>query len=76
MEKLLNYLITRLVDEPDKISIQSETKNGFVFLNLRVSPADLPRIIGKKGRVIKAIRQIIKISSYLKDQKTMVVLQE
>ena len=55
---LVETLVLPLVDEPDAVSIESsDTEMGSVLIEVRVAQADAGKVIGRQGRVIKAIRR-------------------
>jgi uncharacterized protein len=57
---VLVLLARRLVDDPDAITVQtSETRNG-IKLSLRVSPDDMGKVIGRRGRVAQSIRSVVR----------------
>lgn len=60
MKDLLYYIVKALVDEPDKISISEVQRDGELILELTVAPGDMGKVIGRQGRIVKAIRSIIK----------------
>ncbi len=56
---LVETLVLPLVDEPDAVSIESsDTEMGSVLIEVRVAQADAGKVIGRQGRVIKAIRTL------------------
>ena len=56
---LVETLVLPLVDEPDAVSIESsDTEMGSVLIEVRVARADAGKVIGRQGRVIKAIRTL------------------
>ena len=61
MEELLMMLARNLVSKPDsvKIEVNDSAEDGMIHYHLYVDPSDMGRIIGKQGRVAKAIRQIL-----------------
>lgn len=64
MEDLLEYLARQLVDEPDQVRVErTEPAPGEVRLELHVAPADLGKVIGKQGRIARALRTIVKASA-------------
>lgn len=69
MKKLLDYIIPNIVDNPEEVIItESETPSGTV-ISIQVHPDDMGRIIGKAGKVIKAIRQIARVISVRQNKK-------
>lgn len=61
MKELLEYIIPNIVNNPDEVEITEETTDGLTVLRIKVNPEDMGRVIGKSGKVIKAIRQIARI---------------
>lgn len=61
MKQLLEYIIPNIVNHPEDVIIGEEEANGLVTLTIKVNPEDMGRVIGKSGKVIKAIRQIGRI---------------
>lgn len=73
MKEVLEIIAKALVDEPDKVSvteITGEDENGLgnVTLELRVAENDMGKVIGKQGRIAKAIRTVVKAAAS-KDNK-------
>ena len=68
MKKLLQFLIESIVVHPKDVSIEEKSLENFLNLTIKANPDDLKIIIGKKGRTIKAIRELIKIRA-LADKK-------
>jgi predicted RNA-binding protein YlqC (UPF0109 family) len=64
VEDLLEYLARQLVDEPDQVRVErTEPAPGEVRLELHVAPDDLGKVIGKQGRIARALRTIVKASA-------------
>ncbi|WP_323702592.1 KH domain-containing protein [Mammaliicoccus sp. Dog046] len=59
MEKLIQTIIVPLVDYPESINISKDEQDSSITFNIDVHEEDIGRIIGKKGRMIKAIRTIV-----------------
>ena len=60
MKETLEILVRNLVDNKDKIEITEKEKGNDVTLELRVDPSDMGKVIGKQGRIAKAIRVLMK----------------
>ncbi|MBC7293711.1 MAG: KH domain-containing protein [Thermoleophilia bacterium] len=72
MKELLEFLARSLVDHPDEVRVEeTETADG-VVLRLTVAKADLGKVIGKQGRIARALRTVIKASA-VKDGKQATV---
>jgi len=77
MLNLVKYLITNLVDKPET-ALVAETidEGGTHFLTITVDPADMGRIIGKGGKIINSIRELVKVKAIKSGQRVRVVLAE
>jgi predicted RNA-binding protein YlqC (UPF0109 family) len=61
---VLEYLAKSLVDDPDAVQVDADdTKGARIELSVRVSPPDVGRLIGKRGRVANSIRTIVRAST-------------
>ena len=74
MKELLETIVTDLVDDPSAISVSVDEPNaeGVVIYHLHVAPDDMGRVIGKQGRIAKAIRIIMRAKASRINQKIMV----
>ena len=63
MGELLEYLARQLVDEPDAVRVETVEESGAVILRLKVAPDDAGKIIGRRGRIIRAIRTIARAAN-------------
>ena len=61
MKQLLEYIIPNIVNHPEDVVISQDSAAGVENLSIKVNPEDMGRVIGKAGKVIKAIRQIGRI---------------
>ena len=60
MEELLEYLARALVDEPDAVRVEQVEEEGALVLRLHVAPDDVGKVIGRQGRVARALRTIVR----------------
>ncbi|QIN80764.1 KH domain-containing protein [Rubrobacter marinus] len=65
---MLVFLARQLVDEPDRVEVTGQESDSRVDLKLRVAEGDVGKVIGKGGRIVKAIRTVMKAAS-VKAQK-------
>ena len=68
MKDLLAFLTKSIVDHPEEIVIEEKEEDGQTNLNLQAHTDDIKMIIGKKGKTIKAIRELLKIRA-IKEKK-------
>lgn len=65
--ELLEFVTRQLVDHPDDVRIESVQDDGEVTFNIYVHDADIGKVIGKRGRTAKALRQLIDAAGSLED---------
>lgn len=76
MKKILSLILTSIVDKPDKVEIDEQEQNGIVNFTIKVDKEDMGKVIGKNGKVIKAIRNVMKIPAIKNGKKIYVTLSE
>lgn len=72
MKELLEFLARALVDKPDAVRVEVVEGEKSIILQLHVDSEDVGKVIGKQGRIAKAIRTIVKASA-VKDGKKAIV---
>lgn len=66
----------QIVDDPKKVEINEQEDQGIVNYAISVAPSDMGKVIGKSGKVIRAIRNVIKISAIKQNKKINISLVE
>lgn len=61
MKDTLVYIVQSIVDHPDDVSVVEENTDDRTILRLTTNPEDMGRVIGKSGRIIRAIRDLVKL---------------
>jgi len=69
---LIEYLVKSLVDEPEHVTITEVAAEETTTYEVRVSPGDLGKVIGKQGRIANALRTVVK-SVAMKDKRKVYV---
>lgn len=73
MKDLLIALAQSLVEKPDEVSVEEQVaEDGTVVFYLRVADGDMGRVIGKQGRIAKAIRTLVRAAASREDKKVSV----
>ncbi|HHU90421.1 MAG TPA: KH domain-containing protein [Clostridiaceae bacterium] len=72
MKELLENIARSLVDNPDEVSVTEVEDDQSLILELRVAEDDMGKVIGKQGRIAKAIRVVMKAAA-IKEKKRVVV---
>ncbi len=73
-KKLLEYLAKSLVENPKAVKVNQKQSENFTLLELRVDPNDIGLIIGKGGKTIQAIRNLVKLQAFKKGERVDVQL--
>jgi hypothetical protein len=76
MKKALKYIVTQIVDDPEKVEINEQEENGMINFAITVAPSDMGKIIGKSGKVIRAVRNAVKISAIKQNKRINIALIE
>lgn len=76
MKKLLKYLVTSIVEKPKKVKIGEETQDEVVTLTCQVDKEDMGKVIGKQGKTIKAIRNLLRTKAGRQKKKVFLILEE
>ncbi|MBQ9387106.1 MAG: KH domain-containing protein [Lachnospiraceae bacterium] len=72
MKKLVEVIAKALVNDPDAVVVAEQVKDDEIILTLTVAPADMGKVIGKQGRIAKAIRSVLKAAA-TKEEKRVVL---
>ncbi len=73
MQDLLKAIASGLVEKPEEVSVTTEEgENGMTVYHLHVAEDDMGRVIGKQGRIAKAIRVVMRAAATRNDMKIMV----
>ena len=77
MKDVLTHILTSIVDTPEKLSVEEEVlEDGVVNFNVSVAKNEMGKVIGKEGKVIRAIRNVMKIKAIKENKKITITLTE
>ena len=71
MEELLDYLARNLVDRPDEVRVERTERDGAVVLRLHVAEEDIGKVIGRQGRIARALRTLARASGGRRQERTL-----
>jgi predicted RNA-binding protein YlqC (UPF0109 family) len=74
--ELVEYLARRLVDNPDAVSVDEIEEDGTLIIRLTVAPEDLGRVIGRGGRIARALRTLVRASAAHGDRRVLLEIVE
>jgi predicted RNA-binding protein YlqC (UPF0109 family) len=73
MEELVKTIAMSLVENPDAVAVKtSEGEAGEIIIELRVAPEDMGKVIGKQGRIAKALRVVVKAAAIRENKRVSV----
>lgn len=76
MKETLHYIVSSIVDHPDQVIIDEVDDEGYVTLTITVAREDMGKVIGKEGKVIRAIRNIMKVKAMKHNKRINISLAE
>jgi predicted RNA-binding protein YlqC (UPF0109 family) len=74
--ELLAYLARQLVDDPDAVSVEEVQREGAVVLELRVAKDDIGKVIGRQGRIARALRAVVRASGARSHRRVLLEIVE
>jgi predicted RNA-binding protein YlqC (UPF0109 family) len=74
--ELLAHLARRLVDDPDAVEVEEVRQEGVTVLQLRVAPDDVGKVIGRQGRIARALRAIVRASGAHTHRRVVLEIME
>ncbi|MBR1814158.1 MAG: KH domain-containing protein [Lachnospiraceae bacterium] len=75
MKKLVEVIAKSLVDNPDEVQVEERETDREIILELHVAQSDMGKVIGKQGRIAKAIRSVVKAASSKEEKKVTLEIQ-
>lgn len=72
MKELIEVIAKSLVDSPDEVVVIEKETGKTLVLELKVAASDMGKVIGKQGRIAKAIRSVVKAAASKEDRKVVV----
>lgn len=75
MKELVEVIASALVDDPASVVVTETEDDSQITLSLTVAPDDMGKVIGKQGRIAKAIRTVVRAAGSKSDKKIMVDIQ-
>ena len=76
MAELLAYLARELVDDPAAVRVEAEERDGALVLVLHVAPDDIGKVIGRQGRIARALRTIVRAGAVREGRRVLVEIAD
>jgi hypothetical protein len=76
MKDTLLFILQKLVDHPDDVRVEEQNDDSKIILTIHANQEDIGKIIGKSGRIIKALRDLIKLMATKQNSYVDIVIEE
>lgn len=76
MSELLEWIARRLVDEPDSVRVETEEREDAVVFHLHVAPEDVGKVIGRQGRIARALRSLVRAAGARADRRYLLEIAD
>ncbi|HLM36343.1 MAG TPA: KH domain-containing protein [Gaiellaceae bacterium] len=76
MAEIVEYLARRLVDEPDAVRVEQVDREDATVLQLWVAPDDVGKVIGRQGRIARALRTVVRAAAARDERRVMLEIME
>jgi hypothetical protein len=74
--ELVEYLARRLVDEPEAVRVEEVDRDGDLVIELHVAKEDVGKVIGRQGRIARALRTVVRASAARRSGRTLLEIVE
>ena len=72
MQELVEVIVKALVDDPESVVVTEKEEGRTTIVEVKVADSDMGKVIGKQGRIAKAIRAVVKAAASKEDKKVVV----
>jgi predicted RNA-binding protein YlqC (UPF0109 family) len=76
LAELVEYLARRLVDDPDAVRVEQSEREGAIVLTLHVAQDDVGKVIGRQGRVARALRAVVRAGAARQRQRVLLEIAD
>ena len=76
MAEIVEYLARRLVDAPDAVRVEQIERDDATVLQLWVAPDDVGKVIGRQGRIARALRTVVRATAARDERRVMLEIME
>ena len=76
MAELLAFLARELVDDPEAVRVETEERDGALVLRLHVAPDEVGKVIGRGGRIVRALRTIMRATAVHEGRRVLVEIAD
>jgi predicted RNA-binding protein YlqC (UPF0109 family) len=71
VNELVEFLARSLVDDPDAVRVEREERDDALVLHLHVAPDDVGKVIGRQGRIVRALRAVVRAGGVRENRRVL-----
>jgi uncharacterized protein len=71
VDELVEFLARSLVDDPDAVRVEREERDDALVLHLHVAPDDVGKVIGRQGRIVRALRAVVRAGGVRENRRVL-----
>jgi len=75
LKNLVEYMVKSLVDDPDQVQVEEVLTERVIVYKLHVAPGDVGRVVGKEGRIINAMRTLLRVAALRAGKRATVEIE-
>ena len=75
-KEIVEYLARRLVDDPEAVRVEEVEREGAIVLQLHVAQDDVGKVIGRQGRIARALRTIVRAAAARREERVLLEILE
>lgn len=76
MKDTLTYLVKNIVEDKDQVVVDEEQSNGVIQLTITVAKEDMGKVIGKEGKIIRSLRNVMKIPAIKQNKRINISIND
>ena len=76
MNELIHYLARQLVDDPDAVRVERIERDDAIVIQLHVAKEDVGKVIGRQGRIVRALRTLVRASGARRSERALLEVAE
>jgi uncharacterized protein len=74
--ELVEFLARSLVDDPDAVRVEREDRGDALVLHLHVAPNDVGKVIGRQGRIVRALRAVVRAGGVRENRRVLLEIAD
>lgn len=76
MKDALSFIVASIIDKPNEVKVEEQEEEGIINFTVTVAKEDMGKVIGKEGKIIRAIRTVMRIPAIKQNKRINIALNE